>query len=61
MAEILDVCNRHGVPFGTTASSAAAAAEWVNKGATFFEADDERALILRAASQLVSDYRRLID
>jgi 4-hydroxy-2-oxoheptanedioate aldolase len=60
MAEILAVCNRHGVPFGTTASSAEAAAEWVSKGAIFFEADDERALILRAASQLVSDYRRLI-
>ena len=60
MADILAACKSHGVPFGTTASSAEAAAEWVKKGATFFEADDERALILHAASQLVSDYRRLI-
>ena len=60
MADILAVCKSHGVPFGTTASSAEAAAEWVGRGASFFETDDERGLILRAASQLVSDYRRLI-
>ncbi len=60
MADILAVCKSHGVPFGTTASSAEAAAEWVGRGASFFETDDERGLILRAASQLVNDYRRLI-
>jgi len=60
MADILEICKRHGVAFGTTPSGAEAAAEWVGKGTLFFETDDERAFILRGASQLVGDYRRHI-
>ena len=60
MEEILEICKRHDVAFGTTPSGADTAAKWVEKGSTFFEAEDERAFILRGASELVREYRRRI-
>ena len=60
MAEILEICKSHNVPFGTTASGAEAAGSWIGRGAQFFETEDERAFILRGASQLVSEYRRVM-
>ncbi|MEE2656928.1 MAG: aldolase/citrate lyase family protein [Candidatus Latescibacterota bacterium] len=58
MRAILEICKRHRVPFGTTASSAEAAERWVREGALFFEAADERGLILQSAIELVDSYRR---
>tara|TARA_B100000686_G_C16761110_1_gene958760 strand:- start:408 stop:1247 length:840 start_codon:yes stop_codon:yes gene_type:complete len=60
MMEILELCKKHGVAFGTTATNAKKAGEWVSKGAQFFETDDERAFIIRGAKQLIEDYRRNI-
>ena len=60
MEEVLEICKQHKVAFGTTPSGADAAAEWVRKGATFFETEAERTFILRGASQLVSEYRQRI-
>ena len=61
MNEILKICQNHGIPFGTTATDASSAAEWVKKGALFFETEDERALILSGATQLVNAYRKSME
>ncbi len=58
MGEILEICKKHGVYFGTTASNASAAQEWVGRGAQFFETADELAFIHEAASNLVKEYRQ---
>ena len=60
MMEILELCKKYGVAFGTTATNAKKAGVWVSKGAQFFETDDERAFIIRGAKQLIQDYRRNI-
>ncbi len=57
MQDILEICRKHSVPFGTTASDADAARGWVARGAQFFETLDELALISKAASKLVREYR----
>ena len=51
------LCKKHGIPFGTTASGPEAARRWVEQGALFFEAEDERNLILEGATRLVKAYR----
>ncbi len=58
LREILALCKKHNVPFGTTASSPAAAEQLVALGAQFFETSDELALILDAARGLVGAYRQ---
>ncbi len=60
MTEILAICQRYHVPFGTTASGIEAARRWVQNGARFFEVADELALIRSAASRLVGQYREFI-
>lgn len=58
MHEILETCQRYGIPFGTTASGADAAGRWIAEGAQFFEAADEFELIYESASQLVQEYHK---
>ena len=57
MADILELCLRYDVPFGTTPSGSEAARDWADKGARFFEAADEFEFILTAATKMVADYR----
>lgn len=57
--EIMELCLKHNVPFGTSASSAATAAGLVAKGARFFETADEIMLITEGALRLVDDYRAI--
>ncbi|MEW6752714.1 MAG: aldolase/citrate lyase family protein [Candidatus Latescibacterota bacterium] len=57
MRRILQVCRRHNVPFGTTASGARAAARWVKAGCRFFEVVDEISLIDAGARRTVQEYR----
>ena len=59
MEEILRICQKYHVPFGTTASGPEAAGRLIAKGAKFFEAVTELTLILEGASELVREYRRL--
>ena len=59
MEDILSLCQKHGVPWGTTASSLEAAGRWISKGAQFFETLDELVFIHRGAARLVDDYRKL--
>ena len=59
MREILEICNKHNVPFGTTASGTEAARQWISRGARFFEAVDELTLIAEGAAKLVGEYRAL--
>jgi 4-hydroxy-2-oxoheptanedioate aldolase len=59
MEEILTICQKHKVPFGTTASDMKAAQRWIARGAQFFEIIDEMSLILQGASKIVCDYREL--
>jgi len=58
MGEILDLCLKHNVPFGTTASGPEAAREWIAKGCRFFEMIDELSLIGTGAAEMVAAYRR---
>ena len=58
MEQILALCKRYQVPFGTTPSSPEAAGRWFAAGARFFEAADELGLLHEAASRHVRDYRR---
>ena len=57
MEEILDLCVKHGVPFGTTATGPQAAARWIARGARFFEVIDELSLIAKGAVETVDAYR----
>ena len=57
MNDILGICKKHNVPFGTTASTTTAARDWVERGAQFFETIDELTLIVQGATKLVRDYR----
>ena len=61
MHEILELCRKHNVSFGTTASTSDAAQEWVRRGAQFFETVDEFELIAEGATTLVRDYRRFTE
>ncbi len=58
MGEILDLCLKYDVPFGTTASGPATAAEWIDRGCRFFEVIDELSLISAGSSELIAAYRR---
>jgi 2-keto-3-deoxy-L-rhamnonate aldolase RhmA len=61
MEQILALCRKNRVAFGTTASSADAAGVWITKGARFFETADELTFIYQGASKLVQEYRRFAD
>ena len=56
MDEIMAICRKYDLPFGTTASGGAAARDWISKGARFFIGIDELDLIRDAASRYVADY-----
>ena len=58
--EILEICRKYGVPFGTTAANLEAAERYVQMGAQFFLTEDERTFITQGASKLVEDYRRIL-
>ena len=60
MGEILEICQKNDVPFGTTPREPDQAGGWAERGALFFEAATEFTLIRRAASELVSQYREAI-
>lgn len=59
MAQILALCSKQQVPFGTTAANLEAADAWIKKGARFFETVDELSLVYQGALKLVQDYRKL--
>jgi 2-keto-3-deoxy-L-rhamnonate aldolase RhmA len=58
MEQVLALCRKYGVPFGTTPAGPEAAGRWAAAGARFFEAADELSLLHEAASRLVRDYHR---
>ena len=57
MRDILRLCKRYKVPFGTTASGPKTGASWIKEGCRFFELDDELSLIASGAEKLVATYR----
>jgi len=59
MEHILELCVKHGVPFGTTVSGPDKAKDWISRGAGFFEVIDELSLLARAAAQTVDAYRKV--
>ena len=61
MEHILELCKQYEIAFGTTPSSGEATGEWVQKDATFFEADSEIGFIRPGAESLLADYRKHID
>lgn len=60
MAQVLSLCLRHKVSFGTTAGNLQSARAWIRQGARFFETVDELTLIHQGASALVREYRQTI-
>ena len=58
MEDVLKICLDNGVYFGTTPSGPVSAAEWVDKGASFFEVGSELDFIRQGATQLVDLYRQ---
>lgn len=57
MQHIADLCVRHGVAFGTTATGPETAGGWLARGARFFEVVDEMSLMTRGAVETVQQYR----
>jgi len=55
--EIMELCVKHKVPFGTSTSGAKVAGQLIKKGARFFETVDEMMLICEGAVRTVDDYR----
>ncbi len=60
MDEVFALCQKYNVPFGTTASGINGAKRWIDKGAKFFEAADEREFIFSGASSMINDYRKVL-
>ena len=56
LLDILKRCKKHGVAFGTSASSPERGREWIAKGCQFFELATEQALIISGAAELVRAY-----
>ena len=61
MERVLDLCLRHGVPFGTSVKGHESAARWIGKGALFFEEASELDLIRRGARRSSTDTGRLLN
>jgi hypothetical protein len=59
MEDILALCKRYKVPFGTTAYSTETARRWIGKGAQFFETGSELSLIYNGALHVVEEYKRI--
>lgn len=57
MEDVLELCKKYGIAFGTTPSDGEAAGEWARKGACFFETQSEIGLIRAGAAALLADYR----
>jgi len=60
MENVLNLCKKYKIPFGTTPLDAISAGKWAQKGATFFEAESEVGLIRSASNALIKDYRNHI-
>jgi 4-hydroxy-2-oxoheptanedioate aldolase len=60
MVQVLELCQAHGVPFGTTPSGVEGAEFWGTRGASFFEACDEMTFIQQGAANLVGSWRERI-
>jgi 2-keto-3-deoxy-L-rhamnonate aldolase RhmA len=60
MEEMLKLCRKHTVAFGTTPFTFETAGHWIKNGASFFETRDELSLIFESASRLTESYRELI-
>ena len=59
MIEILELCKKHKVAFGTSASSPKTGRQWIKRGCQFFEMDDEMTFIASAASEAIAAYRQV--
>ena len=57
LGNVLELCLKHGVAFGTTPSGPEAGADWIKRGCRFFELTDELALLHEAARATVDAYR----
>lgn len=61
MREILELCKKHNMPFGTTPSGAESAAQWMTAGAQFFDIIDELALVDAGARATVALYHDMAE
>lgn len=61
MREMLELCKKHGKPFGTTPSGPESAAQWMKDGAQFFDLGDELGLVDAGARRQVAHYHDLAE
>ncbi len=61
MENVLELCSKYDVPFGTSVKGPESAARWIGKGAQFFEEANELALILKGSKDIVDSYRAILD
>ena len=57
MENVLELCKKYGVAWGTTPSGGESAGNWVRKGASFFETESEVGFIRMGAAATIKDYR----
>jgi 4-hydroxy-2-oxoheptanedioate aldolase len=57
MEGVLKLCLDNGIAFGTTAANVESAADWVEKGALFFEVGSDLDFIRQGATQLIRSHR----
>ena len=58
MREILDLCLKYKVPFGTIASGPKAAQKWMDAGCQWFVVFDEISMVYKSATDTVASYHR---
>ena len=61
LKEILEICKKYNVPFGTTPSNIESARDLINNGMLFVEDGGELGFITQGAKNLVEDYKNIID
>jgi len=59
MEEILNLCKKHNVPYGTTTFDINSASSWIKKGAQFFLGPSELDLIVSGATDFVNSYKEM--
>jgi 2-keto-3-deoxy-L-rhamnonate aldolase RhmA len=60
MKEILEICNKYDVAFGTTPANHTIAKELVNKGMRFVEDGGELGFITKGAQEKVKGYKDML-
>jgi 2-keto-3-deoxy-L-rhamnonate aldolase RhmA len=61
LKEILEICKKYNVPFGTTPANTKSAKDLINSGMLFVEDGGELGFIAKGAKDVVENYRNIIN